>query len=446
MGERSGSLQEGVRHVRARWAVVFAVATAVWAGACRTGKTCTSNEECQKLAPEAYCDPYYKFCLRPNETGEQDAGEQDAGGALDAGGTVDAGADAGRPCVRRDDAGMCLPPAWRLMMMPSQHAPYPGAVVLLDGGVFVVGGEDDALNLNAEVWEWGNDTWADAGQMRFRRWAPKAVQLPSGVLLVVGGSFLGPLATVELYDPVLGEWRTPPSMNIGRAQHQATLLRDGRVLVTGVHPAAELSTADLSWRLTGPMEHARTLHTATLLADGRVLVTGGYATDLSPLASAEVFDPSDATWRSVAPMSTARASHTATRLMDGEVLVTGGYGMDGGVLASSERYDPVQNAWSSPGILAVARAQHTATLLLDGRVLVAGGNSGDRVSPGELNSVEIFTPSRGAWQPGPPLQLTRTRHSAILLPFGGVLVVGGYGSGSFQNTSWSAYSTAEVLE
>jgi hypothetical protein len=41
---------------------------------------------------------------------------------------------------------------------------------------------------------------------------------------------------------------------------------------------------------TGSMTDRRTWQMASLLANGRVLVTGGYG-DLAPLASAELYDP-----------------------------------------------------------------------------------------------------------------------------------------------------------
>jgi len=41
---------------------------------------------------------------------------------------------------------------------------------------------------------------------------------------------------------------------------------------------------------SGPLAEARTYQAATLLDDGRVLVTGGYGA-VAPLASVEIYDP-----------------------------------------------------------------------------------------------------------------------------------------------------------
>jgi hypothetical protein len=75
------------------------------------------------------------------------------------------------------------------------------------------------------------------------------------------------------------------------------------------------------------MAVARAGHTATLLADGRVLVTGGEngtAEESGTQTTAEVWDPSTNKFSSTAPMHEARREHTAVRLADGRVAVDGG--------------------------------------------------------------------------------------------------------------------------
>ncbi len=92
--------------------------------------------------------------------------------------------------------------------------------------------------------------------------------------------------------------------------------------------------------VTGPMHTARAAHTATLLHDGRVLITGGFAEDNEgrPFASAERYDPDQGVFTKTGSLTTGRQSHTATLLLDGRVVIAGGY--DGTYLAGAELYDP----------------------------------------------------------------------------------------------------------
>ena len=69
---------------------------------------------------------------------------------------------------------------------------------------------------------------------------------------------------------------------------------------------------------TGSLNIGRSQHTATLLPNGKVLVAGGFNTSIGTLASAELYDPASGTWTVTGSLVTARAVHTATLLPDGK--------------------------------------------------------------------------------------------------------------------------------
>lgn len=128
--------------------------------------------------------------------------------------------------------------------------------------------------------------------------------------------------------------------------------------------------------LTNTLNSAQANHTATLLSNGTVLVTGGSG-NATPLTSAELYNPTTGQWAATDNLTVARASHTATLLPNGSVLVTGGSGSTG-LLTSAELYNPTTGQWTATGNLTVARTGHTATLLPDGTVLAAGGRGKHR--------------------------------------------------------------------
>lgn len=269
------------------------------------------------------------------------------------------------------------------------------ATLLSSGKVLVTGGLDVSGNplATAEIYDPNAGTFsATTGVMKFVHASHTATLLDTGMVLVAGWGN----ATAELFDPATETFAATGSMVTARVSHTATLLSNGQVLVTGGIQGSGTATTVLAEAelydpakgtfsaTAGVLTTARDCHTASLLSDGKVLVTGGLDSTGKALATAELYDPTNQSFTlTKGSMETARAFQTATSLKDGTVLVTGG--SDGtSSLATAELYAPNTGVFSPTGSMANARQNHTATLLNDGTVLVTGGNNGAALASAEL--------------------------------------------------------------
>jgi hypothetical protein len=244
-------------------------------------------------------------------------------------------------------------------------------------------------------------SWASMGSMASPRYRHTAALLPNGKVLVSGGRVPDErwpeefaYRTAEVYDPARGTWSPTGSMDEERADHTATPLPNGKVLVAGGRSGASFlveaevyDQATGTWSPTGSMTQGREAHTATLLPNGKVLVAGGA---LRSLQTVEVYDQATGTWSPTGPMAQGRGAHTATLLANGKVLVAGRFVDIGEPTEDAEVYDPARGTWSSAGSMASHRQHHTATLLPNGKVLVAGGYIVD--GNYEIAAAELYTP------------------------------------------------------
>lgn len=257
------------------------------------------------------------------------------------------------------------------------------------------------------------------------------------LLLCLGLFFI--ISTLNLFSQ---DFVPTGSMNEARASHTATVLNNGIVLVTGGEttqgPARRTDSAELydpttgTWRFTlNRMTTARSYHAATLLKDGRVLITGGLDANGQQLLSAEIFDPSTnvETFTPVSSMSVPRANHFAFLQCDGSVIVVSGPSGTPVEVFDGTSWTAKAPIPSSPvdirvGILAVK--------LTGGRIWIAA-NSDDL---GNNGSVYVYDPSTDVWVNGPALATKTRSSSAALLPsdliwkFGGIyapfFIVEGY--------------------
>ncbi len=226
--------------------------------------------------------------------------------------------------------------------------------------------------------------------------------------MVENGVFL---STTEIYDPGKGTFISAARMSNPRTSHAATLLPNGKVLITGglagrrqeegrwigdTLAAAELYDPDTG-RFTPvrSMTAPRAGHVSLLLNNGKVLLAGG-DDHHRILESAEIYDPEKGTFTPTGGMNTPRISHVAVVLKDGRVLVAGGSSQGRDVLRSSEIFDPATGKWQRTADMTAPRHKHAATLLKDGRVLITAG-SNDRDWSGQYRSAEIFDPAKGTF-------------------------------------------------
>ncbi|MCU0647311.1 MAG: hypothetical protein MUF00_04915 [Gemmatimonadaceae bacterium] len=319
------------------------------------------------------------------------------GTVLIAGGFT-AEAEAPRSAERYDARSGRFTPVARMRIPRYSHT----ATRLADGSVLITGGYD-ATNTpiaHAERFDPVVNRFVDAGVMTSPRADHVAVPLTDGTVLLAGG--LAPgwtfLASAERYDPVTGRFTAASSMRQSRESHVAVRMRDGRVLVIGGHTGRR---ADMrlhtstewfdprtnAWTPGPALLVRRHKHDAVLLPDGRVLVTGGAdERDMDGVYnSTEWLDPATGRFIAGPPLNRGRYKHARSSLVltDGRVFIAGGAGW-------AELFDTARNRF----ILVEGDGQlggnfSASAGLPNGGALITGGYGGGR---GPRSSAWVYRP------------------------------------------------------
>lgn len=311
------------------------------------------------------------------------------GGALVMGGNTSASVN-----VPDDDSSLRFDPVTETFsagprLALSAESDLTTAAALSNGGFLLVGpGINTALHIVAglranQAFDAATNTFHRVGDLVVRHDGGGSVTALDGGAVLVAGGQVPAVASTERYDATSESWTTTANMITARRAHTATRLADGRVLIVGglacCDQSGEVFTSSAEiydprtdlFQQTGALATARGFHSATLLADGRVLVTGGFAdgfADEDATASAEIYDPSTGRFASAGAMQTGRAVHSSILLTDGRVLVVGGLQ----ATAKTDIFDPQTGAWT-PGPTPAPAVAATATLLRNGKVLIFGG-------------------------------------------------------------------------
>ena len=266
---------------------------------------------------------------------------------------------------------------------------WPSGTLLPNGRVLIVGGSNGKLNgdylgilKTAEFYDAGTGTFTlSASKMMTARANHTATLLPNGKVLIAGGmtAYIPRIRwgsctnLAQLYDPATDTFSSAGAMAQAHCGHNAVLLPNGKVLIVGGSDAELYDSATNSWSSAGTM-NASHAGSAVLLNNGKVLLAGA-------TTPAELYDPSAGAFTVTGSPTYLYGYNTAALLANGKVL------MAGGPAGQCELYDPVSGTWSATGNLDTARYSFMLNLLSDGRVLVTDGNAGYQIM-----SAEIYAP------------------------------------------------------
>ena len=265
-----------------------------------------------------------------------------------------------------------------------------------------------------DVFDPSLNSWTPLPKPPTQRIGPDMVLLDDGRVLVVGGQDIVPsslqdvilpfVGTTEIFNPETSEWQQAATMEQPLFRQAAVLLSDGRVLVVGgvlLSDGTESARAEIydpatdTWTTAEDMSIERGRPNAILLADGRVLVTGHQRSDFrATTGKVDIYDPDTGTWTVADELSQPSDGHSLTLLPDGKLLAAGGENpvvRSSSFYSTTEIFDPSTNSWSPGPELSEPRIHHSATLLPDGRVLLVGG-IGQEDERYPLTSMEFVTP------------------------------------------------------
>jgi hypothetical protein len=220
---------------------------------------------------------------------------------------------------------------------------YPTVTYNGNGEGVIVGGSITGSTLNkiSQVWEAG-------GTQSLRTLSSAVLGLPVNPyawnFVAPSGRIFnsGPTQTTRALDTTgTGKWITISNSKFGNRYYGTSVMYgDGKVLIVGgsndrygpptkTSEVVELFTSN-NWIPVSPMQFARRHHNATLLPDEKVLVTGGtssgsFNNTTDSVFAAEMWDPQTTQWTTVASMQKRRTYHsTAVLLPDGRVVLAGG--------------------------------------------------------------------------------------------------------------------------
>ena len=335
------------------------------------------------------------------------------------------------------------PGSWEVIMdSPDPLGGTDLGILLPDGKIFYCHNTKDPFLFDPKT----NDTLLIAGDTDVQGCVAPLL-LPDGQLIFLGGTgqeIYGPgTRIVKTFDPTTEEWTNQPELFDYRWYPTATLLSNGKILVTGgggldnpvrVNSSELYNPTNFTSESVGNIEIGNEVSPIVLLYDGRAFMTH---------RPPQLFSPETTDWTLAADFVQSdrmpngdHSDHELVLLPDGKVVAIGYKSFSPPNYESIvEIYNPATDEWMLGQNYAPHRSRAKTVLLPNKKILVMGGEKEDPNDPSHTNQwnymslTDCYDPYADSWRRLQDLNIAREYHSiTILVPDGRIIAVGGEGA------------------
>jgi len=300
------------------------------------------------------------------------------------------------------------------------------------------------------AWFFGDETYTQGWQRMNAsagwpaRMDQSAVAMPDGSIVLMGGNDGSTKNDVWRSTDAGTTWtlvNASPGWSV-RSYHSAVAMPDGSIILTGGNGGSKKNDvwrstdAGTTWTLVNASAgwSARYGHSTVAMPDGSIVLMGGYDDDMKN----DVWRSTDAgtTWTLInASAGWSGGSYfPAVAMPDGSIVLMGGY--RGDRLNDVWRSTDSGTTWALVNASAgwSGRYSHSAVAMPDGSIILMGGTD---TPDSRTNDVWRSTDAGSTWAliNASAGWSARHGHSAVAMPDGSIVLMGGYGGG-MMNDVW----------